>query len=1480
MRIEQLIKELRNNKVKLKLDQQQLICELPKSGVTQELREQIIVRKEELKQFLKQYESQQIAVKPRNRSANHAQEHSFVLSCNQQVLWTDQQVHGCRSSFHMPFAFRLRGSLNREAFQHALDSLVARHEILRTTYTSNDLGEASQYIQPARKVDISEISQCELNNYEDKLLEVINEESAKTFDFENDLMLRVTLIKESDTQHIVLLTMHHIASDGWSMAVMLQEFNALYNGYIACSNRPLPELALQYADYALWQQDWLNSEAGEKALNYWQGQLADLPVVHQLKLDYQRPETQSFNGSTVRTVLKPEVLNSLKAICRHEGATLFMGLHSIFSILLARFSGEQDIVMGASAANRGQHELAGLIGFFVNMLVLRSHVSEEFTLRSLLNLSKTTLEEAYAHQQVPLVKLIEMLKPSRSLSHNPLFQIVMVLQNNEQSDVHFTDLEFEPIRLTQEGSKYDLTLGLFESAEGLVMDWEYNSDLFAESSIRNMADYFCALTSALVLKPDNAISTIKCLDDKTLDKLSKWQGDAGEETSDLWSEFELQVESHGCRIAVRDREQELSYFALRSRVEQWGSVLAEQGVKPGDGVGVLLPRSIDAVTAILAIVRTGAKYVPLEAQYPSERLQWMMEDAGVQIVLCNDGLSDVFEGAKLLNVHTFDDRQVGFVPAAKRNASQGSYLMYTSGSTGKPKGVQVPDGAVVRLCRNSKELSVNADDVLLLQAPLVFDASTLELWAGILNGACVAIGRPGSVSVDGLASDISDYGVTVLWLTASLMHVVIDERIEALKGLRCLVAGGDALSGKHVNQYLEAPWSNSLVNGYGPTEATTFSCLYQMSSHKAECDVPIGYPLSLSSCYVLDESGEPVPLGVPGELYVGGAGLAHGYWGQSAKTASVFIPNPFGPAGSRMYRTGDRVRYNASGALEFLGRRDAQVKVRGYRIELGEIEHALKGFEGVVHAITWIHDDAGHKRLFAAVSGQVKQQEVQAYLKSILPEYMQPHQLAVLESMPLTVNGKVDRTAVLNEISFQKTEANECEDNQPLSALENKLIGIWREVLQVEDIGSKDSFFELGGDSILSIQLAARGAVEGINFTLEDIFEHDTVASLAAAIGSEQINESSSRDSEPFELIGEVIRTQLSDDIEDAYPVSQLQQGMLYHSLLLEGKGIYHDIIHYRCTQSFNEVHLHEALAIITERHPVLRTEIALDTFEVPLQLVYRHAEPKLDVIKIKNSDQETLDEWLRNERIRGFDKVEHPLIRFAAFTNENSHWYIGLSFHHAILDGWSEASLIAELMQIYGELLDGRSQKLVPISATYRDFIAREQAAINDQEQHDFWQKLENFEPGRIKLARTSKSNNEEYCLETSVSDAASCALDASQSSALRQMANDHNCSLKTIMLCAHLKTLSLASSSDKVVSGVSFHGRPEVVDSEKVLGLFVNMLPVPLSISDGSWTQLIDAVEISYKSVMQHRYYPLAEIKRRLGGHALFDVSFNYTQ
>ncbi|WP_460860587.1 condensation domain-containing protein, partial [Rheinheimera gaetbuli] len=539
MTIAQFIKQLRNSGVHLELQQQQLRCELPANGISSELRAEIVARKDELKQYLLRHNVHNNSVTRRDSTA--ACKGGIPLSCNQQVLWTDQQVHGCRSAFHMPFAFRLRGELRRDALQHALDSLVARHEVLRTVYRADKMGTASQFVQDAHHVEIRELKLDAPLNNQTMLPNLLQEDICRPFELSTDLMLRVTLVMQGPQEHLLLLTLHHIASDGWSMALMLQEFNALYNGFIAGELNPLPDMTLQYADYALWQREWLDSDSGQQSLDYWKQQLSNLPVLHSLKLDYQRPETPSFKGATLRTVLEPKVLNDMREFCRQEGATLFMGLHTIFSVVLARFSGERDIVMGASAANRGQPELSGLIGFFVNMLVLRNDVSSQATLRSLLQQSKQTMQDAYAHQQVPLVKLFEALKPARSLSHNPLFQILLVLQNNEQVDLNLTALDCQPLAVQRDGSKYDLTLGVLETPEGLLLDWEYNSDLFSAETISDIARYFNSLMVTLLASSDTAIEDLQCLDQLAQGKLSQWQGEGADVTDDVWSLFEQQV---------------------------------------------------------------------------------------------------------------------------------------------------------------------------------------------------------------------------------------------------------------------------------------------------------------------------------------------------------------------------------------------------------------------------------------------------------------------------------------------------------------------------------------------------------------------------------------------------------------------------------------------------------------------------------------------------------------------------------------------------------------------------------------------------------------------------------------------------------------------------------------------------------------------------------------------------------------------------
>ncbi|WP_395338240.1 amino acid adenylation domain-containing protein [Ningiella sp. W23] len=1479
MSIQQLLKTLRNSGVKIKLSEQNLVCQLPENGIDDDLKDSLISRKEEIKAYLQQNNTGLLSQVVKSNRSSIDENSGVPLSFNQQILWTDQQVHGTRNAFHMPFAFKLKGSLSKNALQEALNQLIQRHEILRTVYRANENGVAQQYIKAQSKITLNDI---DLTNHQDKektLIDLLKADIQTPFDLSKDSIIRATLFALGDKEYVFLITLHHIASDGWSMGILLQELTQIYNGIVEGNPQVLPELSLQYSDYAIWQKNWFNSEEGTRSIEYWKSQLDNLPTIHGLTLDYQRPETQTFNGLTYKSIIKNTEMRALKQLCQQEGVTLFMGLHAIISIMLARFSGENDIVVGASVANRNQPELAGLIGFFVNMLVLRSSIDEGQTFRQFLHQSKEVLNEAYTHQQVPIAKLLETLKPVRSLSHNPLFQIVMVLQNNDQSEVNFTDLEVEAMSPDQEGSKYDLTLGMLDTDDGLVLNWEYNNDLFAESSIQKMAEYTMHLVESFMLKPDSPISEINCVDKTNIEQLKHWQGEASHESGDVWQAFEAVVKSQPDGIAVREGERQVSYQALAERVAQWSSVLQAEGVSSGEAVGVLLERGVDAITAILAIVRCGARYVPLDKGYPDTRIASMLSTAGVSVVLTDGSEHEGMKGARSLALQDIDKRRCAPCEAVSRSGVSGLYVMYTSGSTGTPKGVQVPDGAVLRLCRQPT-LSLSAQDTLLLQAPLVFDASTLELWGALLNGATVAIGQGGAMSVPRLAQDIEQYGVSVLWLTASLFHVVMDEQPDALSGLRCLIAGGDTLSGRHVSEYLGADASRKLVNGYGPTEATTFSCLYAMNTHDAHQDVPIGYPLAQSSCYVLNDAAQRVPLGVPGELYVGGAGLADGYLGESVKTALAFVPNPYGPAGSRMYRTGDRVRYNAAGALEFLGRQDAQVKIRGYRIELGEISHALDSYEGLVHALVWVDEEGGHKRLMAAVSGEVDAVEVQGYLRDSLPDYMQPHRVHVLSQMPLTINGKIDKAQVMRMLAAQDKESQGESAAQPASELEARLIAIWEDVLQVDSVSRHDSFFELGGDSILSIQLAARAAADDIHFSLEDLFEHDTVAALAKAIGQEQTTDTHHQQTQAFELIDKELAAQLPNEIEDAYPVSQLQQGMLYHSFLGEGKGIYHDIIHYRIGLPFARDAFFQTINILTERHAVLRTGIDLESYACPLQLVHKALSPTIEIYENEDDLKNTLDRWQEKELALSFEKNSKSLIRFAAFTSSEDEFYFGLSFHHAILDGWSEASLTAEFLTTYEKILKKEWQAQTELNLTYRDFIKHELEAINDKSQADAWTALRDIELSRVKLPDAGPERENEAVSESQSSLAVSSAISGDESKALRDLAKEFGCSLKTIMLSIHLKTLALASNQTNVVSGVSFHGRPELLDSEKVLGLFVNILPLAVNTEQGSWKSLVCAVELAYKEIMQRRFYPLAQIKRDLDGHALFDVSFNYTQ
>jgi aspartate racemase len=959
---------------------------------------------------------------------------------------------------------------------------------------------------------------------------LINEAIHRPFDLSRDLMLRVLLLRLEDQQHILVLVKHHVASDGWSSEIFWQEVTALYEAYASGRSPNLRELPVQYADYAVWQREWFRGEVLETQLSYWRRQLDNLATL-QLSTDRPRPAIQNFRGGKQTLILPKSLSEALKALSRKEGVTLFMTLLAAFQTLLYRYTGQEDIAVGSPIAGRNRAEIEGLIGFFVNTLVLRTDVSGNLPFKELLARVREVCLDAYSHQDLPLEKLVEELQPERNLNHNPLFQVTFQLNNSSRRLFKLPDIEVEEMELDSGVAKFDLSFSMSDRGENIAGRMQYNTDLFDETRITRMIGHFKTLLEGVVANPEKRISELPLLTEaEERQLLVEWNQTKRDYPREkcIHEVFEAQVERTPDAVAVVFEDQLLTYRELNTRANQLAHYLKKVGVGSEVLVRICVERSLEMIIGLLGILKAGGAYVPLDPSYPKERLKFMMEDSQATVLLTQQRLVDELSENGRSNIEDreplssiFDpqfklicldrdreaiEKEGSGNPESETTAESLAYVIYTSGSTGKPKGVEVLHRGVLRLLFGVDYARFDATRTFLHLSPISFDAATFEIWGALLHGSqCILY--PGKIpSPKELGELLRKHKVSTLWLTSSLFNAVVDEAPEALSGIRQLLIGGEALSVLHVRKALAQLPETEIINGYGPTESTTFTCCYTIPRQlDGVISIPIGRPVGNTEVYLLDAHLNLVPIGIPGEIYIGGDGLARGYLNRPELTKEKFIVNHFGnDSKSRLYRTGDLARYLADGSLEFLGRNDDQVKIRGYRIELNEIEVTVEQHPSVREAVVIAREDvAGNKRLVVYVIARPVQhltpQQLRDYLKEKLPEYMIPNVFVFLDSLPLTASGKVDRRA-LPAPDGSRPELAEAYV-APRNVTEKLLTTIWAEVLKLEEVGIHDNFFELGGHSLLATRVVSRiREVFQIELALRALFETPTVAGLSNRI--------------------------------------------------------------------------------------------------------------------------------------------------------------------------------------------------------------------------------------------------------------------------------------------------------------------------------------------------------------------------------------------
>jgi amino acid adenylation domain-containing protein len=1123
--IQQFLSELREAGIGIWVEGEQLRYKAPKDAITPERIAQLRQYKAEILTILQKSQADST---PSNRPPIVVvpREEVLPLSFAQQGLWFLNQLEGPSSTYNIPFALRLEGSLSVPALEQSIQDIVQRHESLRTHFSVVD-GTPIQIITPdvTVKLPVVDLQSFDKSQQNAELERLVSENNNHLFDLSKGPLLTTLLVQLSADSHIFLITMHHTISDGWSMGVFTQELSSLYRAHITGESACLPKLPIQYADFSQWQRRWLQEEVLDTQLSYWKRQLADTPPLLELPTDRPRPAVQSFQGRSSHFYVDSNITQQLRALSQRSGATLFMTLMTAFTILLSRYSNQRDIVIGSPIANRTVAEIETLIGFFVNTLVLRTDLSDNPSFLELLKQVRQTALDAYEHQDVPFEKLVEELNPTRDPSYHPLFQVMFVLQNAVSERVNLPELQVTYLKLEQVTSKFDLTLVVEEEDQQLSCTWEYNSDLFDPTSIERFTQHFCTLLSGIIANPKHPIATVPLMTETERHQLLiEWNNTQTNYPSHLCIHqlFEQQAAQTPHAIAVTFKEAQLTYQELNEQANQLAHLLVELGVETETFVAICVERSLEMIIGLLAILKAGGTYIPLDPAYPAERLAFMLEDTQAPVLLTQKQFAEQFASstAHIVYLDAQSDTlkqqsQLNLQSTLSPTPDHLAYVMYTSGSTGKPKGVSVCHRGVVRLVQNTDYITIKSDDVFLQLAPSAFDASTLEIWGALLNGAQLVLFPHAQPTLAEIGQEITRHQITILWLTAGLFHLMVDERIEDLRSIRQLLAGGDVLSVPHVQKVVEQLEGCTLINGYGPTENTTFTCCHAMT-HLAQLgpSIPIGRPIANTQVYVLDEHKQPVPIGVPGELYTGGDGLARGYLNRPDLTAEKFVEHPFNPT-QRLYRTGDWVRYQPNGTLEFLGRIDQQVKIRGFRIELDEIESVLSQYSAVQQCIVIVREDEpGDKRLVAYIvmDGQPSASTVQLrqFLQQTLPNHMIPSAFMQLETLPLTPNGKVDRRALPKpEISTAQVETVYVAPSTPQ---EQDMADIWAKALNVERVGIYDNFFDLGGHSLLAVRVFAEIEKKwDAKFPLSVLFKNPSIHALIQILqNKETVTEKSS----------------------------------------------------------------------------------------------------------------------------------------------------------------------------------------------------------------------------------------------------------------------------------------------------------------------------------------------------------------------------------
>jgi amino acid adenylation domain-containing protein len=1424
-----------------------------------------------------------------NNSAQVAGAGTYVFPATfaQQRLWFLEQLQPGGVSYLIPWSLRISGNLNVEALGRALNEIVRRHEVLRTTFSFKD-GAPVQVVAEKLSVPMALLDLSSRATREEDAKRLALEEANKPLDLEHGPLVRAQLLRLDAEEHVLLLTMHHIIFDGWSRRIFIRELAGLYEAFGAGRSSTLAEPKLQYADYAVWQRKQFQGANLEKQLSYWREQLAGAPASLDLPTDRPRPAVQTFNGAKVPLALSKELTDKLQGFSREHGVTMFMTLLAGFQILLSRYSNQDDVVVGTPIANRNRAELEEMIGYFANTLVLRSKLSREASFADVLAQMKETALGAYANQDVPFEKLVEDLRPDRNLSQNPLFQVLFSLQNAPRQAFELPGLKLSSMDSAESAAKFDISVFLTETADGVRGRFEYNTDIFDAETIQRMVGHYQVLLEAAIATPTRQISQLLLLTEQEEKQIvADWNATAAEYPRDLClhqliaQQAARTPDAVACVIAgdtvAEDRK--LSYRELDAKANQLAQALQKKGIGPGQRVGIFVERSLEMMVGLLGIQKAGAAYVPLDPAYPAERIQLTLEDAAVPVVLTQKALAGSLPKNTAQVICLDSDwaeiaKESTAVPSVSMTPNDLAYVIFTSGSTGRPKGVQVRHRGVVNLLTAmAKELKMGPGDVFPALASFAFDMCIPELYLALISGGQVVIGeRHLAGNGEELAALLQRTGATVVHATPTTWSLLLEAGFSG-KGLKRVI-GAEPLPRDLCRRLLEA--DDSLYNFYGPTETTVWSAFHHFRS--VDEPVVVGRPLANQQIYILDNDLHPVPVGVAGEIHIGGDGVAAGYLAQPELTAAKFIPDPFSTTpGATMYKTGDMGRFLADGRIQFQGRADHQVKIRGYRIELGEIEAALGKHPAVQECVVVAREDVhGDKRLvgyvIAAAGQTVNATELRAWVKDRVPEYMVPVAMVEMERFPLSPNGKVDRSK-LPAPEYTRPELDS--EYQKARTPAEEIIGaIWADVLKLDQVGVHDNFFELGGHSLLATQVVSRiRQTFQTDLPLRTLFEAPTVAGLAEKTLALQ-GGAQKMQTPPLKPASR----------DQALPLSFAQQRLWFLDKLEPNNPLYNVPHVVRLTGALNVAALEKALNFIVARHESLRTTFRMINGS-PVQVIAPSLTVRLNTADISSTAEKVREVEARRlalaEISRPFDLQAGPLVRALLLKLENRQHILIVNTHHIISDRWSLGVLAKELAAFYEQEDKGKPAELAPLPCQYADYSVWQRQMLSGamlEQQLAYWKESLRGAPATLDLP-TDRPRPPQQSFRGAKQ---TLILPKELSGQISALGRKEGATLFMTLLAAFNVVLSRYSGQEDIVIGSPIAGRTRA-DLEGLIGFFVNTLVLRGKVyGDPTFRELLAQVREAAMGAYAHQDVPFEKLveelkpERDLSRNPLFQVMF----